>query len=152
MKQRKALRASSFLECGPLPVKDLCGIILDYSQYFEGERGLVLNGHTSKVTALVVLHGGNLVSGSLDKTVRVWENGACLLTLARHTRSVPALAVLPDGKLASGSWDRTVRVWDTASGACLHKLSHTSDVTSLTVLRYGSLAVGLGDGSVHMWE
>jgi WD40 repeat protein len=60
--------------------------------------------------------------------------------------------VLPDGKLASGSWDRTVRVWDTASGACLHKLSHTSDVTSLTVLRYGSLAVGLGDGSVHMWE
>jgi WD40 repeat protein len=117
MKQRKALRASSFLECGPLPVKDLCRIISEYSQYFEGERGLVLNGHTSKVTALVVLHGGKLASGTLDKTVRVWENGACLLTLAGHTSLVRALAVLPDGKLASGSWDETVRVWDAASGA-----------------------------------
>jgi WD40 repeat protein len=98
MKQRKALRVSSFLECGPLPVKDLCGIILDYSQYFEGERGLVLNGHTSKVTALVVLHDGKLASGSRDKTVRVWENGVCLLTLAGHTSWVTALAVLPDVK------------------------------------------------------
>jgi WD40 repeat protein len=119
LKRIKIARVATFLERGPLPVKDLCRIISEYSQYFEGERGLVLNGHTCKVTALAVLPAGKLASGSTDNTVCVWEDGACRHTLKGHTRSVTALAVLPDGKLASGSFDKTVRVWDAASGACL---------------------------------
>ena len=153
-KQRKAARVSSFLLCGPLPVKDLCGIILDYSQHFEGKPALVWNTHTSRVTALAVLPDGKLASGSWDKTVRVWDaaSGACLLTLASHTNSVSALAVLPDGKLASGSWDGTVRVWDPASGECLLTLSHISAVACMTVLQDGRLAVGLANGTIHVWE
>jgi hypothetical protein len=72
----------------------------------------------NSVYALAVLPDGKLVSGSGDKTVRVWENDTCVRVLDGHTSNVMALAAMPDGKLASGSIDRTVRLWDVASGAC----------------------------------
>ena len=143
MKQRKALRVSSFLECGPLPVKDLCGIILEYSQQFEGALSVTLPGHTDAVCALAALPDGTLASGSWDHTIRVWRDGVCLRTLKGHSDSVTSLAVLPDGMLASGSDVLTVRVWE--NGVCLLILSHISHVKSLTVLLDGRLAVGLSD-------
>jgi WD40 repeat protein len=95
------------------------------------------------VTSLAVLPDGKLVSGSFDRTVRIWENGTCCHILKGHTLEVTCLAVLPDGMLASGSDDLTVRVWE--NGVCLLILSHISHVKSLTVLPDGRLAVGLSD-------
>ena len=65
--------------------------------------------------------GQRAVTGSFDKTVRVWDlkTGACLKTLMGHTGSVWSVSVTPDGRRAvSGSEDETVRVWDLETGAC----------------------------------
>ena len=141
MKQRKTSIVSSFLECGPVPVKDLCGIILDYSRHFEGVLSVRLTGLTDAVCALAALPDGTLASGSWDNTVRVWRDDVCVRTLEGHRDSVTSLAVLPDVKLASGSHDKTVRVWDARSGACLMTLAgHTSVVNALAVLPGGKLA------------
>ena len=112
-KQRKAARVSNFLLRGALPVKDLCGIILDYSQHFEGEPSLILNGHTNSVSALAVMPDGKLASGSGDKTVRVWDptSGECLLTLSLAA-DVACMTVLKDGRLAVGLADRTICMWE----------------------------------------
>lgn len=108
----KQRRIASFLASGPLPVQDLCDIILAYGAWFlEGTLTYTLTGHTDSIRALTVLPDGKLVSASSDKTVRVWDRGKCSLTLKDHKGSVTALAVLPDGKLVTGSDDRTVRVW-----------------------------------------
>ena len=59
--------------------------------------------------------GKQVVSGSRDKTVRVWdvESGAELRKFEGHTSSVYSVSFLGDGKqVVSGSWDKTVRVCD----------------------------------------
>ena len=65
--------------------------------------------------------GRTAVSGSDDRTVRVWDLavGLCTAKLKGHTGNVRSVAVSADGRTAvSGSDDETVRVWDLAGGRC----------------------------------
>ncbi|KIN95038.1 hypothetical protein M404DRAFT_68281, partial [Pisolithus tinctorius Marx 270] len=60
--------------------------------------------------------GKRIVSGSRDKTVRVWDvvGGVQIGSpLEGHTDEVESVAFSPDGKrIVSGSWDNTVRLWE----------------------------------------
>jgi WD40 repeat protein len=72
------------------------------------------NGHTGCVTALAVTPDGlRVVSGSDDKTLRLWslETGKMIRILEGHTEHVWTVAITPDGRRAvSGSFDRTLRL------------------------------------------
>ena len=83
-----------------------------------------LEGHTKAVMAVAWCRGDAdgedgsptwmVVSGSADKTVRVWDarTGACVHTLEGHTDYVLSVAVHPLGTLlASGSEDNTLKLW-----------------------------------------
>lgn len=77
----------------------------------------VLKGHSDTVASLSWSpDGSQLVSGSHDRTVRLWQPGSqsSLLTFTGHKESVFAVAWNPDGTLiASGGRDESVRIWDT---------------------------------------
>src|SRR5258706_15232019 len=94
-----------------------------------------LEGHSGLIHSVLVTPNGRLiVSGSADKTIRVWQldSGRLLHTLEGHTASITSLAVTPDGRsIVSGSLDKTIRVWDINSGILERILKgHTGAVYS----------------------
>jgi WD40 repeat protein len=115
-----------------------------------------LVGHLGTVNALCVLPDGRLASGSMDKTIRLWEVERSAETgrLDVHSDIVSALCVLPDGRLAcSSSQDTTIRLWDVETGAETAILKgHSECVLALCVLPDGRLASGSQDSTIRLWD
>ena len=75
-------------------------------------------GHLSWIWAIVFSPDGKqIASGSIDKTIKLWDATTSDLqkTLVGHSSWVTAIAFSPDGKqIASGSNDKTIKLWDVA--------------------------------------
>ena len=85
-----------------------------------GPELITLKGHTSWVgAARFSPDGTRIVTGSGDKTVKVWDaqTGAEVLTLKGHADRVGAVSFSPDGlRIVTASADGAARVWDARSG------------------------------------
>ncbi|KAI9313979.1 quinon protein alcohol dehydrogenase-like superfamily [Dichotomocladium elegans] len=79
---------------------------------FSGSCLRTLFGHVEGVWALA-FDSLRVVSGSHDRTVRIWdmESGKCMHALEGHSGPVTTVA-LSDTKLISASDDGEVRIWD----------------------------------------
>ena len=79
-----------------------------------------MSGHDSYVWSVAFSPNGEfLASGSLDKTIKLWnpKNGQLLRTLTGHDNEVWSVAFSPNGEfLASGSHDRTIKLWNFCAG------------------------------------
>ena len=120
-----------------------------------GPLKATMEGHSQMVHCSVVLPDGRFVSGSYDKTLRVWDaaSGACERVLEGHTSSVVCVSVLPDGRVVSGSSDNALRMWDAASGACERVLEgHLSWVRCVSVLPDGRVVSGSSDNTLRVWD
>jgi len=126
----------------------------------ERRRGVqaILAGHSGGIRTVAFSHDGQtLASGSIDKTVVLWDahRHTRLATLAGHADTVLQVAFSPDDRtLASGSVDKTIILWDVATRTRLTTLRDHSDwVTSVAFHPDGrTLAAGLRDASVVFWD
>jgi WD40 repeat protein len=77
-----------------------------------------LTEHTDDVNSVSISGDGRwIVSGSLDKTVRVWSVAKKTqeAVLTGHTDEVRSVCMSGDGRwIVSGSYDSTVRIWSVA--------------------------------------
>lgn len=113
----------------------------------------LLSGHTDTVNAVKFLpnsSGTLLISGSVDKTIKVWKNTKdaslaafeCVETLEDHGSSINCIAVSPDSDIiATGSADAVVKIWKIVArkGSLEVDLLQTLDLTP----RFFPLALAL---------
>ena len=118
----------------------------------------LLSGHTRAVKSIDFnADGTQIVSGSVDKTVRVWDvaMGIEVNMFTGHTGTVSSVAFSPDGNtIASGSNDKTVRLWDISMGYELHTFTqHTGGITAVTFNHDGTqLASADWDNLMHLFD
>ena len=97
-----------------------------------GSQIAILSGHSSIVKCLAFSSDGtSLVSGSYDKTVKLWDvqTGGVVKTFHGHTHNVCSVSISADSTMiASGSDDKTICLWNTQTEECCHVLKQQDPV------------------------
>ena len=98
--------------------------------------------------------GRHALSGSLDRTLKLWdtESGALVRTFEGHSDSVNAVALNADGRRAlSGSNDRTLKLWDTANGQTVASFSAEAAINGCALSMSRPPLLVAGDQSGRMY-
>ena len=101
--------------------------------------------------------GQLLVSGSTDKTIKIWDlrKRQLIRNLIGHDASVVSVAFSPDGeKIVSSACEGTIRIWNVDDGKCIQELAgHQNWVWSVTFSPDGQfIASASQDESIILWD
>eukprot|EP00112_Aurelia_sp_Birch-Aquarium-sp1_P008651 Seg1958.5 transcript_id=Seg1958.5/GoldUCD/mRNA.D3Y31 product="Phospholipase A-2-activating protein" protein_id=Seg1958.5/GoldUCD/D3Y31 len=116
------------------------------------EPVLKLEGHTGTVSSIVSGKFGTLLSGSWDKSARVWVNGQCVMVLSGHTAAIWAADMMPEqGFMITGSADKSIKLWK--AGQCEKTITgHTDCVRGLAVLSSFEFLSCSNDCDIRRWS
>ena len=132
----------------------------------DGKEVRKLEGHTGAVNGVVLAaNGTTVVSGSADKTFRVWslESGEVIRQLETPA-PIHDLCLTPDGThIITVHEDRLIRVWTTAAPeqapaegktekAVKEIGGHSNVVTSICLVGDQQFATGALDNTVRIWN
>ncbi|MBC1195736.1 TIR domain-containing protein [Microcystis aeruginosa BLCCF158] len=112
-----------------------------------------LFGHSDVVSA-VDLNADVIVSGSADKTLKLWKRDGTLRELPGHKGSVSTVKISPNGQfIVSGSLDGTVRIWG-LDGKLLNTLKgDTGGINDLAISPDSKFIVsGNWDKTLKIWR
>ncbi|KAF9205533.1 hypothetical protein BGZ49_003897 [Haplosporangium sp. Z 27] len=110
-----------------------------------------LVGHTDNVCSLFADTDGHIVSGSWDKTAKIWRNWQCVHTLEGHTQAIWGVLELEHEVIVTASADKTIAMWK--NGKKIKTITgHEDCVRSLALLPgIGFVSCG-NDGAVIVWS
>jgi len=79
----------------------------------KGDCIETLRGHKNWILCISVLKNGDLASGSLNKTIKIWNIEAviCINTLRGHKKGISTLVTKLSGELFSSSFDGIIKIW-----------------------------------------
>ncbi|KAJ4844454.1 hypothetical protein Tsubulata_028947 [Turnera subulata] len=129
-----------------------------------GEKVQTLKGHQLQVTG-VALDDGDIVSSSVDCTLKRWRKGQPVESWEAHKSPIQAVIKLPSGELVTGSSDTTLKLWK--GRTCIHTfVGHSDTVRGLAAMHglgilsashdgYHASSVSnpaLSNSSIRLWE
>jgi WD40 repeat protein len=115
-----------------------------------------LKGHKDIVQSMKILKNGQLISGSADTTMRIWNlDGVCTKHLYNHAGWINSVEELVDGRIACGSNDHIINLWDAKNGTYT-TLSNLGKehiyADALTQLSSGGIAFSTWKGAIKIWD
>ncbi|KAK3021794.1 hypothetical protein RJ639_045116 [Escallonia herrerae] len=114
-----------------------------------GENVQTLKGHKLQVTG-VTLDGSDIISSSVDCTLRRWRDGQQAEVWEAHKSAIQAVIKLPSGELVTGSSDTTLKLWK--GRTCIHTfVGHSDTVRGLSVMPGLGVLSASHDGSIRLW-
>ena len=126
----------------------------DYLKVWDigtGKCLYTLEGHSSWISCVVASKNDVIISGSNDKSVKIWKLGNIASPQTdRHFAQPECIVSTNNGLVISGAPD-AVKVWDVSSARCLH--TFPCPASSLTVTddsRY--LVSGSKDSTISVWD
>ena len=126
-------------------------IILDA---LTGSQMAVLSGHTHSINSLTYSSDGTfLVSGSNDKTIKLWDvqTGGIIKTLCGHTDMVYSVSISADDTMiASASMDQTICLWNIKTGNCCTIRDYANTVTFSPT--NSQLLSSSSSGTIQLWD
>ena len=148
------------LNLDQIPGSPLGSVQMGVQQAMEKVRVLakIFQGHEDSVSSVAFAPDGQtIVSGSKDKTIRLWDlqGNAIGAPFRGHERSVMSVAFAPDGQtIVSGSLDKTIRLWDLQGNAIGTPFQgHESTVISVAFAPDGQTIVsGSADQTIRLWR
>eukprot|EP00037_Helgoeca_nana_P021880 m.221718 g.221718 ORF g.221718 m.221718 type:complete len:489 (+) comp25807_c2_seq2:263-1729(+) len=120
---------------------------------FNGDCVSTIEAHEDAVNCIATLDNGNIITGSEDMALKVWNpNQAKLIcTLNGHSEGVNCVTQLTDADTVASGSDREILVWSIAECAVLKSLKgHSSYVWGLLMVD-GLLTSASADKTVRLW-
>ena len=117
-----------------------------------------LTGHEKWVKSVFELDNGIILSGSDDKTIKIWQNYEPILTLDAHQHAVRTFCQINKKYFASGSFDYTIKIWEINTWKCIKTLyGHESNIICVISLKSNTynnkmIASCSNDRSIKIWE
>ena len=122
-----------------------------------GSQVAVFSGHMSWASSMTFSSDGELlVSGSYDKTVKLWDmqTGGVIKTFYGHMMRVLSVSISVDFvRIVSGSGDSTVRLWDIQTGGCLCIIWQETIVYSVSFCPFNPQRIlSMTSGKIWEWD
>jgi len=129
-----------------------------YNNYSKFARFDTLTEHSESIESLAIMPSNeNIVSGSRDNTVKIWNSTTFQLiaTLLGHTNWVNALAIIPSNEnVVSGSNDKTIKIWNSKTFRLIATLKNHADwVNALAIIPSNeNIVSGSDDKTIKVWN
>ena len=151
-----------------LSERDLVKFNLKYDESSVATQKNVLtfhSGHEDFMSYLYKVNDSLYITGSLDKTMRLFNMNPldqtleCKNKFTGHEGSIQCICSFDDSQIATGSYDATIKIWNLSSFSLVKTLEgHTKCVRSLSYLpvtsstKYASLISSGDDASIRVWN
>ena len=128
-------------------------IILDA---ITGSQTAFFSGHTASVFVVVFSSDGKLlVSGSEDKTIKLWDmqTGGVIKTFCGHIHSISSVSISLDcTRIASGSYRGTIHLWNIQTGECQNTIELQGYIQSVNFSTDPRYLTSICKNKVQQWD
>ena len=117
----------------------------------------ILSGHSDSVGALCHSSDGTLlVSGSKDRTLKLWDvqTGGVIKTFCSHSGDICSVSISPNNAtIVSGSHDRTIRLWNIQTGQRCRVIRQSGGVTYVDFFSSDpQYFISVSGGAIQQWD
>ena len=117
-----------------------------------------INAHKSAIWCMIKLSNQNIVTGSSDKLIKIFDiinSSEPLIKLKGHNGGIFCVGELEKNKIISGSEDRTIKIWDLNTKKCILNLEdpNGSKINCLHILKDNRFILTGGDDNlIKIWN